>query len=139
MELRGKRSGCYASIEKVAAEQPVRCGQVAIWAESGLTSQNKENPKMNYPAASCGVSEKPELLPMQLRIVRTLISDVLRNACFIAMLPNRAHEIPVAPKLSSPKLLLHFRTVGENLPRRKALDHLHDFLGLYIGTDCTKK
>ena len=83
---------------------------------------------MNYPAASCGVSEKPELLPMQLRILRTLISNVLLNARFIAMLPNRAHEIPVAPKLSSPKLFLDLRTTAENLPRCNALDHLYDSL-----------
>jgi hypothetical protein len=42
MELRGKRRARYASTEKVAAEQPARCGQMAIWAESGLTSKQKK-------------------------------------------------------------------------------------------------
>ena len=85
---------------------------------------------MNYPAASCGVSEKPELLPMQLCILRlrSLISNVPPNARFITMLPYRAHEIPVAPKFSSPKLFLHLRAACENLPCRNALDDLHDFL-----------
>ena len=83
---------------------------------------------MNYPAASCGVSEKPELLPMQLRILGTLISNVIPNARFITMLSNRAHEIPVAPKFSPPKLFLDLRTTAEYLPRRNALDHLHDLL-----------
>ena len=83
---------------------------------------------MNYPAASCGVSEKPELLPMQLRILRALIADVLLNARFIAILPNRAHKIPVAPKLSSPQLLLYLWTRCQYLPCRNALDELHDFL-----------
>jgi hypothetical protein len=42
MELRGKRSGRCDSPEKVAAEQAARCGQMAIWAESGLTSKQRK-------------------------------------------------------------------------------------------------
>jgi hypothetical protein len=42
MEFRGKRSARYASTEKVAAEQSARCGQMAIWAESGLTSKQSK-------------------------------------------------------------------------------------------------
>ena len=94
---------------------------------------------MNYPAASCGVSEKTELLPMQLRILRTLTFDVLLNAVFIAMLPYRAHEIPVAPKLPSPKLLLHFRDKAKISRAVMLLMICTIFFGLYIGTDCTKK
>jgi len=42
MELRGKRRARYDSPEKAAAQQPARCGQVAIWAESGLTSKQRK-------------------------------------------------------------------------------------------------
>jgi hypothetical protein len=83
---------------------------------------------MNYPAASCGVSEKPELLTMQLHVVNILICDVPFNAGFIAMLPNRAHVVSVAPKLPSPKLLLYLRTRCQYLPCGNALDDLHDLL-----------
>jgi hypothetical protein len=81
---------------------------------------------MNYPAASCGVSEKTELLPMYPRILKALLFDVPLNAFFIAMLPHRTHEVPVAPKLSAPKLLLYFRTLPKYFPRCYALDYLHD-------------
>ena len=57
---------------------------------------------MNYPAASCGVSEKTELLAVQLCVLGTLTFDILFNALFIAMLPYRVHEIPLTPKLASP-------------------------------------
>src|SRR4026208_4099 len=81
---------------------------------------------MNYPAASCGVSEKTELLPMYARIPKPLSFDVLLNAFFIAVLPHRAHKVPVAPKLSAPKLLLYFRTLTQYFPCRYALDDLYD-------------
>lgn len=80
---------------------------------------------MNYPAASCGVSEKTELLPMYPRIPKTLSFDVLLNAFFIAVLPDRAHKVPVAPKLSAPKLLLYLRTLLKYFARRYTLDDLH--------------
>ena len=83
---------------------------------------------MNYPAASCGVSEKTELLPMYPRVLETLSFDVLLNALFIAMLPHRAHEVPVAPKLSTPQLTLYFRTLPKYFPRHNALDDLHESL-----------
>jgi hypothetical protein len=81
---------------------------------------------MNYPAASCGVSEKTELLPMYSRIPEPLPFDVLLNAVFIPMLPYRAHKVPVAPKLSTPKLFLDFRTLPKDFPCRYALDDLHN-------------
>ena len=83
---------------------------------------------MNYPAASCGVSEKPKLLPMYLLIPRTLTSDVLLDARFVALLPYGTHKIPVAPKLSSPQLLLYLWTGCQYLPCRDALDDLYDSL-----------
>ncbi len=57
---------------------------------------------MNYPAASCEVSEEVELFPMQLLVFATLILDVLLDARLIAMLPDRADEVPGAPELSAP-------------------------------------
>ena len=83
---------------------------------------------MNYPAASCGVSEKTELLAVQLRVLGTLIFDVLLKALFIAMLPYRTHEIPVTPKLASPQFLLHFRAQPKDFSAGDTLDDLHDLL-----------
>jgi hypothetical protein len=83
---------------------------------------------MNYPAASCGVSEKTELLAVQLRVLGTLIFDVLLDALFIAVLPYRAHEIPITPELSSPELLLHFRAQPKDFSGGDTLDDLHDLL-----------
>ena len=80
---------------------------------------------MNF-AASCGVSEKTELLAVQLCVLGTLTFDILFNALFIAMLPYRAHEIPVTPKLASPQLLLHFRAQPKYFSTSDALDDLHD-------------
>ena len=73
------------------------------------------------------------------RVLEPLSFDVLLNALFIAMLPHRAHEVPVAPKLSGPQLTLYFRTLPKYFPRRNALMICTSRFGLYIGTDCTKK
>ena len=83
---------------------------------------------MNYPAASCGVSEKTELLSMYSRITNPLPFDVPLNAFFITVLPYRAHKVPIAPKLSAPKLLFYFRALPKYFPRRYALDDLYNLL-----------
>src|SRR6476620_11809634 len=44
------------------------------------------------------------------------------------MLPYRAHEIPVTPKLASPQLLLHFRAQPKDFSSSDTLDDLHDLL-----------
>jgi hypothetical protein len=80
---------------------------------------------MNYPAASCGVSEKTELLPMYPSIPKTLSFDVPLNAFLIAVLSYCAHEVPVTPKLSAPKLLLYLRTLPKYFARSYTLDYLH--------------
>src|SRR4030095_15370593 len=59
--------------------------------------------KNELPRSKLRVSEKTELLAVQLCVLLTLTFDILFNALFIAMLPYRAHEIPVTPKLASRK------------------------------------
>ena len=66
---------------------------------------------------------------MQLIIFRTLILNVLLNRCFVAMLPNRADEIAIAPELAAPQLFLDLWTRRQDFSGRDALDDLHDSLG----------
>ncbi len=62
------------------------------------------------------------------RVLETLSFDVFLNAFFIAMLPHRAHKVPVAPKFSAPQPAFYFRTLPKYLSRRNALDDLHQAL-----------
>ena len=95
--------------------------------------------KMNYPAASCGVSEKTELLPMYPRVLETLSFDVLLNALFIAMLPHVLTKYPSLQN-SPPHSLLFTSGHCRNISRAVMLLMIcTSRLGLYIGTDCTKK
>ena len=57
-----------------------------------------------------------------------LVPDVLLDAVLVAVLPDRAHEVPIRPELAAPQLLLHLRAGGEDLFGGDALDGLHDLL-----------
>jgi len=56
----------------------------------------------------------------------TLITDILRNARLIPKSADRIYKIPICPKLTSPKLLLHFRMLLENLTSRKVFQNCDD-------------
>jgi len=55
-----------------------------------------------------------------------LTLDVFPNHVFVAMLPNRACEITIRPKLPTPQLLLHLRASLEYLSRGQAFYQLHE-------------
>ena len=61
-------------------------------------------------------------------IFRTLILNVLLNRCFVAMLPNRADEVAIAPELAAPQLFLDLWTRRQDFSGRDALDDLHNLL-----------
>ena len=65
---------------------------------------------------------------MQLRVFRALITDVLLNARLVAVLPDCAHEVPCAPELSAPELLLDLWASSEDFSGRNAFDDLNDSL-----------
>jgi hypothetical protein len=114
---------------------------------------------MNYPAASCEVSnprwrtamappvwrgdcscgmctlEQPQLdvLAMQLRIafVTALLPHILANDCFIPVTAYRTDEIAFGPELTSPQTLFDGRDALKDLTSREAFDDL-DNLGRAI-------
>ena len=54
-------------------------------------------------------------------LVLNIPSDYVRRNC----ISNTAGEIPIAPYLAGPHLLLHLRELLEQFPRRYTLQHLH--------------
>jgi hypothetical protein len=73
-------------------------------------------------------------------IIRLPLSfHIITDYIFITMLAHGTHEISITPKLTSPQLGLHRRNVFEDVPRRKTFNNLDNLLGLYVGTDWTKK
>ncbi len=87
----------------------------------------KSADKINFAAASCGVSEELELFLVQLLVLclSSLILDVLLDHALRALLPNRPHEVALRPQLPAPQLLLDFRATAEDFSRRDALNQLH--------------
>ena len=100
---------------------------------------------MNYPAASCGVSnqtEEFELLTMQFLVclLSTLFLNMRRNALLIAKLTNGKDERSFRPKLASPESFLHHWYASEYLSGYDTFDRLHKLLGtIHIGIDWIKK
>jgi hypothetical protein len=63
------------------------------------------------------------------RFVITLLSHIIAQGRFISMLTNRTYVKSFSPKLSTPKQLLDFRHLPENLSGSYALDGLYHLLG----------
>ena len=66
------------------------------------------------------------MIRVKLLIFVTLIFDVLSYHRFIAVFADRAGEITIRPKLSTPELPLYLRTTPENFTRRQTLHQRHD-------------
>jgi len=64
-----------------------------------------------------------------IRFVITLLSHITAQGRFISMLADRADVIAFPPKFTTPKQLLDFRHLSENLSGSYALNGLHHFLG----------
>jgi len=62
------------------------------------------------------------------RFVITLLSHIIAQGRLIPMLTDRADVISLSPKFSTPKHLLDFRRLLENLSGSYALDSLYHFL-----------
>ena len=73
------------------------------------------------------LEESQLLIFVQLLVLPPLVFHVLPDRVFIAVLADRACEIPIRPKLAAPQLLPHLRASLEYLARRHAFDYRHDF------------
>ena len=65
---------------------------------------------------------------MYLMICSALLLHVLFDHLLIAVLPHRVRVVAACPELSSPEHLLRLGVHAKYLPRREALDDLHDHL-----------
>ena len=58
-------------------------------------------------------------------LFNSLIPDVTRNTRLVPKLADRIHKVTIRPKLTSPKLFLHFRVLLEYLLCRDAFQHCY--------------
>ena len=89
---------------------------------------------MNYPAASCEVSntmnmliEQFDLITMYYLILLSLAFYIICYGSFVAIAANGVNVISTCPEFSTPKYFLSFRVFQEYFSRRNTLYRLHNF------------
>ena len=95
----------YWMIDEVTIKSSRSAGELKLSEPKPPGSRHLvEYLRMNFAAASCGVSEEVELFLVELLVLRlcALFPDVLLDHTFCAVLPDRADEVPVRPKLAPP-------------------------------------
>ncbi len=95
----------YWMIDEVTIKSSRSAGELKLSEPKPPGSRHLvEYLRMNFAAASCGVSEQVELFLVELFVLclSPLILDVLLDDALRTVLPDRAHEVAVRPKLAAP-------------------------------------
>ena len=104
-------------------EPRLPCDATQIGRFRRLLGEDGLEQLINYPAPRGGVLEQRSLaIFVQLGVLVTLVPHIFSDHVLVPVLAHCAGEVPVAPKLTTPKLILHLWASLEYLSRSQTLE-----------------